>query len=123
MSTLHYQILCRAREIISDKKHWVQFDVRRWSHRGYFRYCAWGAMRQASREIANDRDYYQRYISEVSMESLIETNDFGGHAAVLKRMDTLIARVGRRPGRRPKSIIRSTSLAPKQCVQRMAEVA
>jgi hypothetical protein len=110
MPTLRYQILVRAREIITDKKNWTRFAFRR-RYKTHTKYCAMGAMLQASLELTGSTYAADTY-SHISLARLIAINDGIGHTAVLEHMDWLIEKEkkARKPSK-PKRVA-SPTLVP-----------
>lgn len=109
--TLDQHVVARAREIISDEKHWTQFDYAQLDTFDEadpadplaLRFCAVGALRRAAYELSSDsesfaaladrvQDGIERFAksrghlnSNFSIEDL--NDDKKGHADVLKLFD------------------------------------
>jgi hypothetical protein len=88
MPTLQYRILVRARAIIIDEKDWT-FGTTRQRHCKHTRYCAFGAILQATKEITG-RVGGAAVLSRFTMQRLVYVNDNLGHSMVLKYLDELI---------------------------------
>jgi hypothetical protein len=106
--SLKYQVLSRARELIADKKDWTQIvyartksgrEVDAWDRRAV-RFCAAGAIVHANYELTSRTpsdlaDLGHTRIAGITISQLecIEAiNDRDGHAAVLRKLDTMIAK-------------------------------
>jgi hypothetical protein len=109
--TLDHHIVARAREIISDKNHWAQFDYAQLDSTdeadpadpGAVRFCAVGALRRAAFELSSDNDSFALLSDRVQDAidgfaktrgylnggfSLEDLNDGeSGHTSVLKLFD------------------------------------
>jgi hypothetical protein len=109
MPTLHYQILLRAREIIADERNWTTGTFKKRTRDGRMRYCAWGAIHQATLELTDSPIYIPLY-QRTSLAGLMSINDLEGHKAVLAHLDKLIARNKRTNQRKPYRV--SPSVAP-----------
>jgi hypothetical protein len=88
MSTLRHQILTRAREIITDEKDWT-YGTTRQRMRKHTRYCAFGAILKASREITGFT-HGSSVIPRQIMQRIVYVNDNLGHTMVLAYLDELI---------------------------------
>lgn len=112
---LDHHVVARAREIITDEKHWTQFDYAQLDSSdeadpadpGAVRFCAVGALRRAAHELTSDSESFTALADRVqeaidsfaktrshlksnfSIEDLNDTE--GGHADVLKLFDDYLA--------------------------------
>ena len=113
--TLDHLVVARAREIISDEKHWTQFDYAQLDNSDdadpanplAVRFCAVGALRRAAFELSSDSDSFALLSDRVqdginsfaktrgylqSSFSIEDLNDGeSGHADVLKLFDNYLA--------------------------------
>jgi hypothetical protein len=115
--TLDHHVVARAREIITDERHWTQFDYAQLDSSDEadpadpraLRFCAVGALRRAAFELSNDSASFAVLTNRVqecievfartrghlnSKFSLEDLNDGeSGHAYVLKLFDDYLASV------------------------------
>jgi hypothetical protein len=113
--TLDHHVVARAREIISDEKHWTQFDYAQLDSSDEadpadpraVRFCAVGALRRAAFELSSDSESFAVLTDRVQAAienfakmrwdpnrafSLEDLNDgLNGHADVLKLFDDYLA--------------------------------
>jgi hypothetical protein len=113
--TLDHHVVARARELISDEKHWTQFDYAQLDSSDgadpadpcTVRFCAVGALRRAAHELSSDSESFAVLTDRVQngIESFAKThgalagkfsledlNDGqNGHADVLKLFDDYLA--------------------------------
>jgi hypothetical protein len=113
--TLDHHVVARAREIISDERHWTQFDYAQLNSSDEadpadplaVRFCAVGALRRAAFELSSDSDSFALLTDRVqdgierfaktrghlgcrfSLEDLNDSQN--GHADVLKLFDDYLA--------------------------------
>jgi hypothetical protein len=113
--TLDHHVVARAREIISDKKHWTRFDYAQLNNFDEtdpadplaVRFCAVGALRRATFELSTDSDSFAVLTDRVqdgierfakarrnlkcnfSIEDLNDSES--GHAEVVKLFDEYLA--------------------------------
>jgi hypothetical protein len=119
MTNLRHQMLVRAREIITDRRNWTRFTNKR-RYRGNYRYCAWGAVQEASRELTGSTRMADTY-HYISLARLIGINDGLGHRAVLLHMDWLIEKEKAKKPSRPRRIA-SPGLVPAMPKVRILDV-
>ena len=101
--SLKLQIVEQARTLIEDERHWCRCELAR-DQNGLSvcptddrvaRRCALGALIAAAYQITNDYDHaYNLALSAVrpryGTATLVNINDFRGHAAVLALFDEVI---------------------------------
>ena len=96
-------VIQRAREIISDEQHWCRGSYARGragapvsiNHPDARRYCAMGALMLAAQEMSSDFATAEELVYRAAQiisptGSLVVTNDYEGHVAVLALFDAAL---------------------------------